>query len=140
MDPLNPRNPAQGPKRTLRSLGKSLTLERVRARHRHHVPGRMNQLEQRYANYLDLLKLGDEVRSWRFESLKLRLATRCWYTPDFLIVLPGGLCELHEVKGGHWEDDARVKIKVVAEQFPEWRFIAVREGRMRGTFAVELEL
>lgn len=33
--------------------------------------------------------------------------------------------ELHEVKG-HWEDDARVKIKVAAEQHPWFRFLAVR--------------
>ena len=32
--------------------------------------------------------------------------------------------ELHEVKG-HWQDDARVKIKVAAEQYP-FRFVAVK--------------
>ena len=50
-------------------------------------------------------------------------ATR--YTPDFLVELPGGLLELHEVKG-FWRDDARVKFKVAAELFPMFRFVAVK--------------
>lgn len=33
--------------------------------------------------------------------------------------------ELHEVKG-YWEDDARVKIKVAAEAFWMFRFIAIK--------------
>jgi hypothetical protein len=36
-----------------------------------------------------------------------------------------GLLELHEVKGGPWQDDARVKIKVAAALYP-FRFIAIR--------------
>ena len=35
---------------------------------------------------------------------------------------------LHEVKG-HWEDDARVKIKVAATQHPWFRFLAVKAGK-----------
>ena len=38
---------------------------------------------------------------------------------------PDGSIEIHEAKG-FWEDDARVKIKAVAEQFPEFWFMAVQ--------------
>lgn len=39
-----------------------------------------------------------------------------------------GSLELHEVKG-HWEDDARVKIKVAARMHPWFRFRAVKAAR-----------
>ena len=48
-----------------------------------------------------------------------------FYTPDFLVILADGRIELHEVKG-HWEDDARVKIKVAAAQKPWFTFVAVK--------------
>ena len=38
-----------------------------------------------------------------------------------------GTMEIHETKG-HWEDDARVKIKVAATLFP-FRFFAITQGR-----------
>lgn len=60
-----------------------------------------------------------------FEPHKLRLADRTFYTPDFGVLLMDGTFEFHEVKG-HWEDDARVKIKVAAEQHWMFKFVAVR--------------
>ena len=72
----------------------------------------------------------------------MRLAKRTFYEPDFMVWLwptvvvdtsedpdpyPGRI-EIHEVKG-FWRDDARVKIKVAAEMFPMFKFIAVtRKG------------
>jgi hypothetical protein len=40
-----------------------------------------------------------------------------------------GIDELHEVKGGFFEDDARVKIKVAAETFPCFRFLSAVPSR-----------
>ena len=48
--------------------------------------------------------------------------------PDFVVIRADGGIELHEVKG-HWEDDARVKIKVAATQHPWFRFLAVKAGK-----------
>jgi len=79
--------------------------------------GQMNQTEEAYGNHLELLRRAGEVEWYRFEGLKLRLADNTFFTPDFAVMLQGGLMELHEVKG-HWEDDARVKIKVAADQYP----------------------
>lgn len=86
-------------------------------------PG-MNKTEAAYAERLEMLRRAGEVAWWSFEAVKLRLADNTFYTPDFAVMLTGGLIEIHEVKG-HWEDDARVKIKVAAEQFP-FRFLAVQ--------------
>jgi len=72
------------------------------------------------------LEKAGEYRSVKFESIKLRLAHNTFYTPDFSVVNDAtGELELHEVKG-YWEEDARVKIKVAAHQYPEYRFLAIQ--------------
>lgn len=102
---------------------------RPRPAHERPAPGRMNKTEAAYANRLEALKRAEqEVKSWAFEAVKLRLADGTFYTPDFLVELvePGPL-ELHEVKG-FWRDDARVKFKVARELFPMFRFRAFRRA------------
>lgn len=99
-----------------------------------HTPGRMNKTESQYANELALRVMTGEVRVYRFEAIKLRLANATFYSPDFLVILADWTIELHEVKG-HWEDDARVKWKVAAEQFPEFTFVAV--ARTKGGWKKE---
>ena len=86
---------------------------------------RMNKLEAMYAAHLEALRRAGKIVFWRFESAKFRLADRTWYTPDFYVMRADGTIEIHETKG-FWEDDARVKIKVIAEQFPELQFVAVQ--------------
>ena len=87
-------------------------------------PKGMNKTEARYAEHLEGLKLAEEILWWMFEGLKLRLADATFYTPDFFTMNSGRELEVREVKG-HWEDDARVKIKVAARIFP-FAFIAVQ--------------
>ncbi len=85
----------------------------------------MNKLEARYAReVLDIRQMAGEIVSWKYEAIKLRLAKRTYYTPDFLVFSRNGF-EIHETKG-HWKDDSRVKIKVAAEMFPEFKFVAVQ--------------
>lgn len=86
---------------------------------------RMNKLERRYAEYLEELKQAEEIVEWRFECIKWRLADRTWYTPDFWVICSNLTAQVHEVKG-FWEDHARVKIKAVAELYPEFTFVAVQ--------------
>lgn len=89
------------------------------------VPGSMNKTEEAYAAHLRTLMLAGEVLHYEFEPLKLRLADKTFYTPDFMVVHRDGLIELHEVKG-FWEDDARVKIKVAAKQHWMFTFVGVQ--------------
>ena len=98
-----------------------------------HVPGSMNKTEQAYDAHLKRLQMSGEIVHYQFEPIKLRLADKTFYTPDFLVVLPDGEMQLHEVKG-YWEDDARVKIKVVAEQYPYFKFIAVKDKHKAWVF------
>lgn len=90
-----------------------------------HEAGKMNRLETKYAAHLDTLVAVHEVRQYRFEPMKLRLAPSTYLDVDFLVWMDNNTVELHEVKG-HWEDDARVKIKVAATMFPWWRFVGVQ--------------
>ena len=99
-----------------------------------HNSGQMNKTEAAYAARLESLKLAGEIADYRFECIKLRLADNTFYTPDFMVLMPNFSFEMHEVKGfweevkGFWEDDARVKIKVAAAQFP-FKFVAVKKTK-----------
>ncbi len=110
--------------------GGHLALGRLKA-------GKMNQTEAAYAERLRALQHGGEILWHRFEGIKLRLADNTFYTPDFAVLAADGVMELHEVKG-FWQDDARAKIKIAADQYP-FRFIAVRVRPKKdgGGWAVE---
>lgn len=89
-----------------------------------------NGLERLYGDaWLEPLRLAGEVSWYRFGDTSLKLAHRTWYRLDYRVGRPPDWpdprIEIHEVKG-HWEDDARVKIKVAAKAFPEFRFLAVQ--------------
>lgn len=84
-------------------------------------PESMNETEAAYSRRLDRRKLAGEILAWRFEALTFRLAYRCHYTPDFLVVTPGEI-QIHEVKGGYVREDGLIKWKMAAEAHPEFRF------------------
>lgn len=86
--------------------------------------GTMNKTETAYAGFLNTLIACGDVIWWRFEGYKFRLADNTFYSPDFAVMRASGHLEMHEVKG-HWQDDARVKIKVAASIYPH-EFIAVQ--------------
>ncbi|WP_208296478.1 DUF1064 domain-containing protein [Massilia sp. CCM 8734] len=86
--------------------------------------GAMNKTEVAYAATLEQRKQAGEVAWYKFEGLKFRLADNTFYTPDFVVMLADGALEAHEVKG-FWQDDARAKIKIVADLYPI-RFIAIQ--------------
>jgi hypothetical protein len=86
--------------------------------------GVMNKLEAAYAQHLALQVRAGALLDYQFQPLRLVLAERTTYEPDFLVFNAANEVEFHEVKG-RWEDDARVKVKVAAAKFPRFRFVAV---------------
>lgn len=98
----------------------------------------MNKTESAYNDYLGLLLRAGEIDGFAFEAIKLRLADNTFFTPDFLVMAKDGVLELHDTKGTTkklrasgqkeampWiEEDAKIKLKVVAELFP-FRVFAV---------------
>ena len=89
--------------------------------------GTRNGTEAAYEQHLETLRLAGQIRWYRFEGIKLRLAKRTTYTPDFAVIAADGVLELHETKG-RWRDDAKVKFKVAIEAYPHFRFIAMRRA------------
>ena len=103
--------------------------DRVRALGR--LPaGVMNKTEEAYAAHLDARRHIGEVLWFRFEGMKFRLADNTFYTPDFAVMVASGQIELHECKG-FMEEDANVKIKVAAGQYP-FVFRIVRKAKGGG--------
>jgi hypothetical protein len=87
-------------------------------------PQMMNRTEEKYAWILEGRKLAGELQWYDFEKVTLKIGNDCRYTPDFFVVNRDGEVEFHEVKGSFMRDDAQVKIKVAAENFPFRFFLA----------------
>lgn len=99
--------------------------------------GQLNKTEEAYRHHLEQRQAAGEVAWFKFEGIKLRLADKTFYTPDFAVMLAGGELELHEVKG-FWTDDARAKTKIAADLYPI-PIIAVKARAKRdgGGWAIE---
>lgn len=83
--------------------------------------GAMNKTEKAYSLYLESERQAGRIERFWFEAIKLKIADgTCFYTPDFLVLLPDGTLELHEVKGSPaiFADDAKVKVKSASTQYP----------------------
>lgn len=100
-------------------------------------PGEMNKTEARYAEHLRERMTAGEVVWFKFEAVKLRLADKTFYSPDFLVLPADGFLEVHEVKG--WmEEDANVKIKVAASLYPfRFKLVRVKPKRDGGGWSIE---
>ncbi|MDA8485141.1 DUF1064 domain-containing protein [Pseudomonas resinovorans] len=102
------------------SLRKYQALGRLKA-------GAMNKTEAEYDRLLARRLAAGEILWYRFEGVKLRLADKTFYTADFFVMNAANELEVHEVKG-FWTDDARVKTKVAADQYP-FRFLGITKGK-----------
>lgn len=91
----------------------------------------LNKLERRFRDrVLEPAYVGGRIgRYWR-EPVKLRLAGRTYYTPDWLVMTSLGehglpaLFTFIETKG-FMRDDASVKLKVAADSYPCFRWLLV---------------
>jgi hypothetical protein len=94
--------------------------------------GQMNKTESTYAEYLSALERAGEVKWWRFEGIKLKLAENTHLTIDFAVLTAEGYIELHDVKGSAAivQDDALAKMKIAAELFP-FKFFIVYPRRQK---------
>lgn len=92
-----------------------------------------SKLEADYAKRLEVERAAGLLVSWHYEPTPFQIGGGCGYTVDFKIERPDGSIEMHEVKG-YWREAAKVRLKIAAERFPEFRwFIVVRK---RGTWAI----
>lgn len=99
-----------------------------------HIAGEPNRTELEYARlFLEPRRLAGEIIDYRYEppDWKLWLATLCTFQPDWIVDVGDGTFEVHEIKGSHMEDDAAVKIRVAARQYPDTPFYLCRKIRGR---------
>lgn len=101
------------------------------ARLTRHKPGEMNNSEKAYAGTLEGRILTGEIICYWFEQWTFKLAVDCRLTPDFMLMLPTGELQVHDVKG-FMTDDALVKLKVMAEKFPFDVFTAKKLAKKDG--------
>ncbi len=92
----------------------------------------MNKTEAEYAGMLEERRLRGEVAWWRYEAITLKLADNTRYTPDFLVMLPDGVLEIHETKGGFIREDGWLKLKVAAALFPFRFFLCQKASKKDG--------
>lgn len=111
----------------------------------------MNSTEAKFAAFLAGEKLAGRIADYRFQPITLKLAEGLRYTPDFLVIENSLEYTCYEIKGakkkkdskgewhGEWtywaEEDAKIKIKVAAQVFPELHFfVAFQPSRMPWLF------
>lgn len=94
-------------------------------------PASLNKTEGRYWDRLVVAQHRGEIVEFKAHSLTLILGPDCRYTPEFLVVLPSGEMQIHEVKGPFIRsgDDGMVKLRVAARLFPWFRFILAQEQK-----------
>lgn len=93
----------------------------------------MNKAEQKFALELERRRRLGQVVWWQFEPMRLKLADRTTYTPDFM-AFDGCRVQVYEIKG-YRRDDAMVKLKVAARLFPFFDFylVDVRKDQWKHT-------
>ena len=80
---------------------------------------KMNKTERAYESaFLRPGLLAGEIIWYEFERMTFLLGNDTRYTPDFVVQLASGEMEIHEVKGAYIREDARVKVRCCATQFP----------------------
>ena len=81
----------------------------------------MNKLEQAW---LDKLKFGNFTDKVYVQAIKFKLCNGVTYCPDFVVVQHHGHMVCYETKG-FMRDDAAIKIKMAAKEFPNFTWILV---------------
>jgi hypothetical protein len=90
-------------------------------------PKYKSKTEARYAGRLEgYLKLG-KIREYRYECFRVSLADNTTITADFFVVLMDWRVEIHEVKGQYVREDAWIKLKIAAAQWPWFRWFKLQE-------------
>lgn len=102
--------------------------------------GEMNATEAKFANYLRGLEMAGDILWWKHEGIKLQLADNTTLSVDFNVMYADGLLVMIDVKGAKAiiEEDAKVKMKVAAEQFPfVFRYAFPRQKKDGGGWIIE---
>lgn len=102
-------------------------------RQRSHTPSVPNLTERRFSEYLEVLRLAGEIRSYAFEPEVLPLGPEQSFLPDYRVDENDGSITWYDCKGKHIWCDSTVKIKAAAVMYPQYRFAQAKWlGKGRG--------
>jgi hypothetical protein len=98
-----------------------------------------SKTELLYATHLELQRRTGEVLDWKYEAIRLVLAPKTVFVPDFLVIMRDKSVHLHEVKGRkndtYWcLPVGKLKLKLAADRFPWWPLRVVYPGKSSGTW------
>jgi hypothetical protein len=90
-----------------------------------------NKTEAEYSRHLEAEKQAGRISAYWYEAWKIRIADNCTWTPDFVVIDCDGMIEWHDTKSW-WEkakkvgieEDALIKMKAVAEMYPQFKVLA----------------
>lgn len=88
----------------------------------------MNKTESEFLRQLSVLHPNDVIL---FEAIKLRIADRCYYCPDFMMIDLHCRLTFVEVKGKHIWEDSMIKFKAAREMYP-WAAFEMHQKRADG--------
>ncbi len=94
----------------------------------------MTKLERSFTEVLEIAKDNHDISGWRYEAIRLRLAGRCWFLPDFLTepCWQEDKFTFIETKGPYAREDSLIKLKVAAETYPCFRWLLVTKSGRHG--------
>ncbi len=95
------------------------------------APKRTRKKTQAESEYELILRLAHPDSKVLYEAIKLRIADRCHYCPDFTVVSPEGKLSFVEVKGPHIWEDSKIKFKAAKEMYP-WAKFEMHQKRVDG--------
>ena len=87
--------------------------------------------EAQYSTHLRELEKQNQIQSFSYESVRLRISEKGFYTPDFLVIAADEV-QFHEVKGMRREA-GMVRLKAAAHQHRWARFFLVTKGKGSGS-------
>lgn len=94
-----------------------------------------NKLERDFGLFLLSQQQAGEILWYKYEPIRLKLGDGAWYKPDFGVLNADYSFTFYETKG-HWREAARVRIKVAADLYPFFEFVAVRREKKMWTFEI----
>lgn len=82
-------------------------------------PRYRSKAEEQYAWKLEAMKRSGAIAGYYYEAIKLRLANGLYFVPDFLVIMPHGRPQIHEIKRPHrFREKGVIKFKVAAGMYP----------------------
>lgn len=89
--------------------------------------GYRSSWEEQYSEHLKAAKQAGSITNWAYEAVRLRIADKGVYTPDFLVITPEEI-QFHEVKGQRREA-GMVRLRTAAFAHRWARFFLVTKSR-----------